>query len=64
MAIEDTLFIMAGLGLIDSVAEGIFNANDVTKIMVQKPGAQEGAFHLLVTADEIQRNGTDSSQHD
>lgn len=54
---------MTGLGLIDSVSDGLFGANDVTRLMIQKPGAQEGAYHLFVTPDGIQRSGTDSSQY-
>lgn len=61
--LDDTLFIMTGLGLIDSVSDDLFSANDVTRLMIQKPGAQEGAYHLFVTPDGIQRNGTDPFQH-
>lgn len=54
---------MTGLGLIDSVSDDLFSANDVTRLMIQKPGAQEGAYHLSVIPDGIQRNSTDPFQH-
>lgn len=36
---------MAGMRLVDSVSEGLYSANDVTRLMIDKPGAQEGAYH-------------------
>ncbi|KAJ5162491.1 hypothetical protein N7492_007883 [Penicillium capsulatum] len=41
----DTLFIMAGLGLVDCV-EDQFHANDMTHHMVNMPSAQHGALHF------------------
>lgn len=44
----DTLYIMAGLGLVDCVDEH-FHANEITRHMVDMPSAQHGAMHLLVS---------------
>ncbi|KAJ5587973.1 uncharacterized protein N7459_003738 [Penicillium hispanicum] len=44
--ISDTLYIMAGLGLVDRVAEDRFNANAITRHMVDMPSAQHGALHF------------------
>ncbi|KAJ5689810.1 hypothetical protein N7462_004202 [Penicillium macrosclerotiorum] len=44
--ISDTLYIMAGLGLVERVREGCFNANAVTRHMVDMPSAQHGAVHF------------------
>ncbi|CAG8092794.1 unnamed protein product [Penicillium salamii] len=43
---SDTLYIMSGLGMVDSVAENIFSANAITKHMVAMPSAQHGALHF------------------
>lgn len=37
---------MAGLGLLDRVDENSFNANAITRHMVDMPSAQHGAVHL------------------
>lgn len=42
----DTLYIMAGLGLVERLDEDRFNANAITKHMVDMPSAQHGAVHL------------------
>lgn len=39
---------MAGLGLLERVNEDLFNANAITKHMVDMPSAQHGAVHLCV----------------
>ena len=44
----DTLYIMSGLGLVDRVDEDRYNANAITRHMVDMPSAQHGALHLLV----------------
>ncbi|KAJ5809093.1 uncharacterized protein N7503_001311 [Penicillium pulvis] len=43
---SDTLYIMSGLGLVDRVDEDRFNANAVTRHMVDMPSAQHGALHF------------------
>ncbi|KAJ6089300.1 hypothetical protein N7467_004516 [Penicillium canescens] len=43
---SDTLYIMAGLGLVERVDEDRFNANAITKHMVAMPSAQHGALHF------------------
>ncbi|OQE40999.1 hypothetical protein PENCOP_c005G05808 [Penicillium coprophilum] len=43
---SDTLYIMAGLGLVDRVAEDCFTANAITSHMVAMPSAQHGALHF------------------
>ncbi|KAJ5827823.1 hypothetical protein N7447_004586 [Penicillium robsamsonii] len=43
---SDTLYIMAGLGLVDRVAEDCFIANAITNHMVAMPSAQHGALHF------------------
>ncbi|CAG8885705.1 unnamed protein product [Penicillium egyptiacum] len=43
---SDTLYIMAGLGLVERVAEDCFTANAITNHMVSMPSAQHGALHL------------------
>ncbi|KAJ5429060.1 O-methyltransferase family 2 [Penicillium cf. griseofulvum] len=43
---SDTLYIMAGLGLVDRVAEDCFTANAITNHMVAMPSAQHGALHF------------------
>jgi hypothetical protein len=40
---------MAGLGLLDRVDDNSFNANAITRHMVDMPSAQHGAVHLCVT---------------
>lgn len=42
----DTLYIMAGLGLVERVDEDCFVANAITRHMVDMPSAQHGAVHL------------------
>ncbi|KAJ5159257.1 uncharacterized protein N7500_008908 [Penicillium coprophilum] len=44
--LTDTLYIMAGLGLVDRVAEDCFTANAITNHMVAMPSAQHGALHF------------------
>lgn len=44
--IADTLFIMAGLGLVECVAEDIYAANAITRHMVDMPSSQHGALHF------------------
>ncbi|KAJ5160676.1 uncharacterized protein N7482_007680 [Penicillium canariense] len=44
--ISDTLYIMAGLGLVERVHEGFFTANAITRHMVDMPSAQHGAVHF------------------
>lgn len=46
--VADTLYIMAGLGLLDRVEENIFQANAITRHMAAMPSAQHGAVHLWV----------------
>ncbi|KAJ5909199.1 hypothetical protein N7495_001881 [Penicillium taxi] len=43
---SDTLYIMAGLGLVDRVEEDRFNANAITRHMVDMPSSQHGAIHF------------------
>lgn len=43
---SDTLYIMAGLGLVERVAEDVFAANAITRHMVDMPSAQHGAVHF------------------
>ncbi|KAJ5589552.1 hypothetical protein N7537_012230 [Penicillium hordei] len=43
---SDTLYIMAGLGLVERVAEDCFTANAITNHMVAMPSAQHGALHF------------------
>ncbi|KAJ6088248.1 hypothetical protein N7486_009509 [Penicillium sp. IBT 16267x] len=43
---SDTLYIMSGLGLVDRVDEDRFDANAVTRHMVDMPSAQHGALHF------------------
>ncbi|KAF4770388.1 hypothetical protein HAV15_012949 [Penicillium sp. str.  len=44
--LTDTLYIMAGLGLVERVGEDCFTANAITNHMVAMPSAQHGALHL------------------
>lgn len=44
---------MAGLGLVERVDEDRFNANAITKHMVDMPSAQHGAVHLCVALSII-----------
>jgi len=37
---------MAGLGLLDMIAEGSYKANDVTQHLVEHPTKIQGIFHL------------------
>ncbi|KAJ5951489.1 uncharacterized protein N7479_009902 [Penicillium vulpinum] len=43
---SDTLYIMAGLGLVELVAQDLFTANPITNHMVAMPSAQHGALHF------------------
>ncbi|OQD96357.1 hypothetical protein PENSOL_c016G04043 [Penicillium solitum] len=43
---SDTLYIMAGLGLVERVGEDRFTANAITNHMVAMPSAQHGALHF------------------
>jgi hypothetical protein len=43
---DDTLYIMAGLGLLDMVAEDSYKANHVTKHLVEHPTKIQGILHL------------------
>ncbi|KAG0152717.1 O-methyltransferase, putative [Penicillium digitatum] len=43
---SDTLYIMAGLGLVERVAEDCFMANAITNHMVAMPSSQHGALHF------------------
>lgn len=43
---EDTLYVVAGLGLLDMIAEDSYRANDVTKHLVQHPTKIQGILHL------------------
>jgi len=47
---HDTLFAMAGLGLVDHVEENLFVANDITQYMVDMPSAQHGALHFSTSS--------------
>ncbi|KGO67499.1 O-methyltransferase, family 2 [Penicillium italicum] len=44
--LTDTLYIMAGLGLVELVDEDCFTANAITNHMVAMPSAQHGALHF------------------
>ncbi|KAJ5248628.1 hypothetical protein N7468_000079 [Penicillium chermesinum] len=46
LLISDTLYIMSGLGLVDRVDEDRYNANAITRHMVDMPSAQHGALHF------------------
>jgi hypothetical protein len=46
MLIGDTLYIMAGLGLLDMIAEDSYNANDITQHLVEHPTKIQGILHL------------------
>ena len=48
LSAADTLYIMAGLGLVERVGEDCFTANAITNLMVAMPSAQHGALHLSV----------------
>lgn len=39
------MFIMSGIGFVDTVAEDTFAPNAVTQLMVSMPSAQHGALH-------------------
>ncbi|KAL4734526.1 putative O-methyltransferase [Aspergillus similis] len=43
---EDTLHAMAGLGLIDSLAEDTYSANELTQHLVAYPSALHGGIHF------------------
>jgi hypothetical protein len=42
----DTLYIMAGLGLLDMVGEDVYKANEVTAHLVAYPTKIHGILHL------------------
>jgi len=44
--LADTLYIMAGLGLVERVAEDTYTANAITRHMVDMPSSQHGALHF------------------
>jgi hypothetical protein len=43
---EDTLYIMAGLGLLDMLGEDSYKANAVTQHLVEYPTKIQGILHL------------------
>ena len=43
---EDTLYVMAGLGLLDLTADDSFRANDVTQHLIEHPTKIQGILHL------------------
>lgn len=51
-SIEDVLYIMTGLGLVDQVSENVFGANAITKHLADWAGATNGALHLFVNLPE------------
>ncbi|QKX53927.1 uncharacterized protein TRUGW13939_01007 [Talaromyces rugulosus] len=62
---HDTLFAMAGLGLVDLVEDDVYEANEITRHMVQMPSAQHGALHFttepLFAAPFLMRKLVDSN---
>lgn len=44
--IEDTLFAMTGLGLVDSEADNVYSPNGLTRHLVAHPPALHGGIHL------------------
>jgi len=44
--IDDTLFMMGTLGLLEVLPHEMYEANDVTKFLVDMPSSQHGALHL------------------
>jgi len=43
---EDTLYVMAGLGLLDLTTDNSFKANNVTRHLVEHPTKIQGILHL------------------
>lgn len=43
---EDTLYAMAGLGLVDMVGDDTYSANAITQHLAATPSAQHGVLHL------------------
>ncbi|KAL4951757.1 S-adenosyl-L-methionine-dependent methyltransferase [Aspergillus filifer] len=43
---EDTLFAMAGLGLVDAQGDNVYTPNDITKHIVAQPSALHGGIHF------------------
>jgi hypothetical protein len=43
---DDTLYIMAGLGLLDIKGEDLYRANEVTQHLVAYPTKIQGILHL------------------
>ncbi|KAL4758756.1 O-methyltransferase [Aspergillus foveolatus] len=43
---SDTLFSMGALGLLDILPGDVYQANDVTKFLVEQPSSQHGALHF------------------
>lgn len=43
---EDTLYIMAGLGLLDMIGEDVYKADEVTQHLVAYPTKIHGLLHL------------------
>ncbi|KAL4789552.1 S-adenosyl-L-methionine-dependent methyltransferase [Aspergillus venezuelensis] len=46
LLIQDTLFAMAGLGLVDAQDDNVYTANDITKHIVAQPSALHGGIHF------------------
>ncbi|KAH8689187.1 putative O-methyltransferase [Talaromyces proteolyticus] len=62
---HDTLFAMAGIGLVELVEDDIYAANSITQHMVHMPSAQHGALHFttepLFAAAFLMRKLVDSN---
>ncbi|KAL5000148.1 S-adenosyl-L-methionine-dependent methyltransferase [Aspergillus recurvatus] len=50
LLIQDTLFAMSGLGLVDLVGEDLYSANDLTRHLAVSPSAAHGAVHFTTEA--------------
>ncbi|KAL4769841.1 S-adenosyl-L-methionine-dependent methyltransferase [Aspergillus nidulans var. acristatus] len=48
--IQDTLFAMVGLGLVDLAGEDIYSANNLTRHLAVSPSAAHGAVHFTTEA--------------
>ncbi|PYH40388.1 putative O-methyltransferase [Aspergillus saccharolyticus JOP 1030-1] len=48
--VDDALYAMAGLGLVDMTDDGAYSTNEITKHLVQTPSAQHGALHFTTEA--------------
>lgn len=46
MTTEDTMFAMAGLGLVDLVDDTTYRVNAITAHMIAVPSALDGMLHL------------------